>query len=174
MGGVRLETGSGTTRDGAGRLRLLAVATAALLLAVGTSACSSDDGGTTTTTTVTSTTTASPDGTADGSATPSEELCQALNQFQDSVGAIGGNSVDEIRQSVEQAQSDFEALRDIGDQELAGEMDQLDQAWSNLGDQLDSVGDGTNVPDLLASVQDVVTALQNVRQQVDCSNAGGE
>ena len=172
MGGVRLTTGSRTTRGGASRVRLLAVATA-LALALGTSACSSDDDGTTTTTTVTSTATASPDGTADESATPSEELCSALNQFQDSVQAIGGNSVDEIRQSVEQAQSDFDTLRDIGDQELSGEMDQLDQAWTNLGDQLDSVGDGTSVPDLLASVQDVGTALQNVRQQVDCSTADG-
>jgi hypothetical protein len=171
MSGVRVTTGSRTTGGGASRGRLLAVATA-VVLALGTSACTSDDDGTTTTTTVTSTTTASPDGTADGTATPSEALCQALNQFQDSVQAIGGNSVDEIRQSVEQAQSDFENLRDIGDQELAGEMDQLDQAWTNLGDQLDAVGDGTNVTELLASVQDVGTALQNVRQQVDCSSDG--
>ena len=119
------------------------------------------------------------EGGGDAAAGGQAELCQSLEDLQNTVRGIGDielgeDTVDELRQTADELSTDLEAVEEAAGDELGDDVTAIETSLQELSDELETIAEGEltaeSVTALAGPIASAVSAFEALAQAApDCN-----
>lgn len=100
-------------------------------------------------------------------------LCENLARLKTSVATLNtmnpDSTVGDLKEAQQRVQDAFEDVTASAQPSNAARTDELEQAYNNLDNAVNSIPDSATVSEAIASIQDEIAALETAREQTRSS-----